>query len=209
MILPSPCNTSPFQGTWRDFLAQIVRAAVAAAGRTTLCFYMICPESCVMRCFTWRRSDTPGNNLEIAQRATNTSRRCLVQGPCVVPFGGRLYCRCSLSFVFLGGARCLKLSPCNISLRTHSQDICNGGRFILIQQEHLQPTETTVNRHHCLHLQLQLTDRPSTGHHVKSSQRIMSHHCSVTQRKSSSCDRLWEYFAFCAGVSGWSMTWFC
>lgn len=113
MILPSPCNTSPFQGTWRDFLAQIVRAAVAAAGRTTLCFYMICPESCVMRCFTWRRSDTPGNNLEIAQRATNTSRRCLVQGPCVVPFGGRLYCRCSLSFVLLGGARCLVISPCN------------------------------------------------------------------------------------------------
>ena len=26
---------------------------------------------------------------------------------------------------------------------------------------------------------------------------------------SASCDRLWDYFAFCAGVSGWSMIWFC
>ena len=30
---------------------------------------------------------------------------------------------CSLSFVFLGGARCVELSPCNTTLRFHSADI--------------------------------------------------------------------------------------
>ena len=41
-------------------------------------------------------------------------RWCLV---CELPFGGHLCdCRCSLPLVFLGGARCWELSPCNTEI---------------------------------------------------------------------------------------------
>ena len=40
--------------------------------------------------------------------------------------------------------------------------------------------------------------------------RVRAHSCvRETCVRRLLCDRLWDYFAFCAGVSGWSMTWCC
>ena len=52
--------------------------------------------------------------------------------------------------------------------------------------------------------------RPERQHNARSNRRKQcSPNKTNVRRVSASCDRLWDYFAFCAGVSGWSMIWFC